>query len=257
MHGELYFPASTVLAFALVLSRTAGVFVFIPMPVKDAGPDAARIVLALACTIALFPSWPAVNAEDATFGKMAVWLLSELALGTAIGLMVSFISESLTLGAQILSFQAGYGYASAIDPTTNADSDVLPVLAQLMAALLFFTTGLDRYVIQAFALSLESFPPGTFLAGQDLATTIIHLGASIFAVGLRLAFPVIGLLLITEIALALLGRLNSQFHLGMHAFPAKMLLTLLTLAAILVVVPVLYQSFAAEVMRAIRHSFLP
>jgi flagellar biosynthetic protein FliR len=183
-------------------------------------------------------------------------MLSELALGTAIGLMVSFISESLSVGAQILSFQAGYGYASAVDPTTNADSDVLPVLAQLMAALLFFTTGLDRYVIRAFASSLETYPPGSFLANQDVAKTIIHLGASVFSVGLRLAFPVIALLLITEIALALLGRLNSQFHLGMHAFPAKMLLTLLTLATVLVVVPVLYQSFADEVIRAIRDSFL-
>ncbi len=82
--------------------------------------------------------------------------------------MVSFITEFLTFGAQILGLQAGYGYASVVDPTTQADSDVLPVLAQLTGGLLFFTTGLHRYVISAFAASLERYPPGQFAVTPDL-----------------------------------------------------------------------------------------
>ena len=256
MHADLTLPASTLLAFALVLSRIAGVFTFVPLPTQDAGPAPARIVIALAVTVALLPRWPAIDANSLTLSTMTLWMISELALGTAMGLMVAFISESLTFGAQVLGLQAGYGYASVVDPMTQADSNVLPVLAQLTAGLLFFTTGLHRFVISAFAASLDSYPPGNFTLSQDFAKTVVQLGSSIFSAGLRLAFPVIGLLLMTDIALSLLGRINSQLQMGHNAFPVKMLLTLMMLATVIAVAPSLYGAYASEVFRTLRATFV-
>jgi len=253
MHAELTLSASTLLSFALVLARIAGVFVFIPIPGQNTGPGTARIVLALSVTMALLPRWPSLAGAEPDVAAIVSSMLSELALGTCMGLMVSFISEALTLGAQVLGLEAGYGYASVVDPTTQADSDVLPVFAQITAGLLFFTTGLHRYIISVFAMSLDSYPPGHYALGRNLANTVIELGSSVFSIGLRLALPVMGVLLMTDFALALLGRLNSQLHMGMHAFPAKMLLTLAMLAAILAAAPVLYQSLAENVFQTIRH----
>jgi len=177
-------------------------------------------------------------------------------LGAAIGLMVSFLSEAFTLGAQSIALQAGYGYASVVDPTTQAESDVLAVLAQLLAGLLFFTAGLHRLLIKVFAESLTSYPPGTFALSQNVAREVVRIGSGVFSFGLRLAMPIIGLLLMTEITLALLGRINGQLHLGMHAFPIKMMLTLATLASILAVTPHLYGAYAEQVLASMRRSFL-
>ena len=257
MHGELTIPASTLLAFALVLIRFVGIFVLVPMPVKDAGPGAARILFALALTIALYSCWPAVDASQATLGTMTGWILSEMALGMAIGLVVSFLAEAMTFGAQVLGQQAGYAYASMVDPLTQADSDVLPAAAQVLAGLLFFTTGLHRVIVGVLAATLRTYPPGRFQLTQDLANTVVHLSAATFSFGLRLAFPIIGLLLMTDVALALLGRLNSQIHLGMQAFPIKMMLNLVALAGVFAAAPVLYQSFAAQVIAMLRRYFVP
>jgi flagellar biosynthesis protein FliR len=257
MHAKLLIPLSLPIAFVLVVTRLAGAFVFVPMPGKDTGPGVARTVFALAGAVALFPRWPSIDASAVTPGVLVGWLFAEAALGISIGLMVSFLTESLTLGAQFLGLQAGYGYASVVDPTTQADSEVLQVLAQLTSGLLFFASGLDRLVIRAFALSLERYPPGRFVLTKNLAQTVIELSANIFTVGLRLALPIIGLLLMTEIALALVGRINSQLHVGGNAAPIKMLLTLGTLVAVLRVAPQLYEGYAAQVFGAIRHSLLP
>jgi flagellar biosynthesis protein FliR len=252
MRIELTISASTLIAFVLVLSRMLGVFVFVPLPVKDAGPSPARIVFALASTLALFPLWPGLRAGQITLATLTAWLVSEVGLGMAIGLMVGFIAEALTFGAQILSTQGGYSYASVIDPTTQADSDVLPVLAQLLAGLMFFSSGLHRYVIKVFASSLDTYPPGAFTISRNLAQVVLHLAASIFSIGLRLALPIIALLLMTDLALGLLGRINAQLHLMGHAFPAKMLLTLGTLSALLVAIPSLYQALSTSVFETIR-----
>lgn len=251
MHNDLTVPASLLFAFLMVLVRMIGAFVFVPLPVAQAGPSQLRAVLAVACTFALYPRWPSIQAP-ATLAQMVMWLISELLLGVSIGLAVSFISESLTVGAQMLSMQAGYGFASMVDPTTQADSGILLVTAQLTAGLLFFATGLDHQVIQAFAWSLDSYPPGKFWLSREAAEMILHLGAGIFMIGLRIALPIIGLMLMTDLALALLGRIHSQLHLVSLAFPAKMLLALVMLSMVLVVFPSLYQSFANSVFGVLR-----
>jgi flagellar biosynthetic protein FliR len=254
MHAELHIPLSWPLAFALVLTRMAGAFVFVPMPVKDAGPGMARVVFACATALALFSRWPVIDVAHVTLGILAGWLFSEAALGLSIGLVTSFLAEALTMGAQILGLQAGYGYASVVDPTTSADSDVLQVLAQLTGGLLFFSLGLHHWIIRAFALSLERYPPGQFALNRNLAETVIRLGSNIFTVGLRLALPIVGLLAMTEIALALVGRMTPQLQIGSSSVALKLLLALITLATVLKVIPNLYAAYAEQLFGTLQHA---
>lgn len=217
----------------------------------------ARVVLSVGCTIALFPAWPHVQVEEADIGLICLWMLAELAFGATIGLAVAFLAEALTFGAQVIGLQAGYGYASVVDPTTQAESDVLPVMAQLIAGLLFFTTGLHRLIIRAFAESVSRYPPGSFSISKGLVGAVTTLAAGMFSIGLRLALPILGLLFMADISLALVGRVNSQLHLGMHAFPVKMLIALFVLSLVVALCPALYQSYAADALRTIHRNLLP
>jgi flagellar biosynthesis protein FliR len=239
----------------MVLARILGVFVFLPLPGKEAGPSLARVVLALATAVAVYPSWPAGNAAETTPGVLVLWLSSELILGLTIGLLVGFLAESLTVGAHVLALQAGYAYASVVDPTTQADSDVLQVLAQLLGGLLFFALRLDHMAIRTFVFSLRVFPPGQFALTHDLARAIISIGSNIFTVALKLALPAVALLLTTEVALAVVGRLNAHLQLGSHAVSIKMLLALLILVSLLRVIPRLYENFATQIFEFLRAEF--
>jgi flagellar biosynthetic protein FliR len=255
MHADISFRLSTITTFLLVLARTLGVFVFLPLPGKDAGPSMPRVVLAFATALAVYPCWPASNGVEDTPSTLVLWLASELALGLTIGLLVSFLAEALTIGAHVLALQAGYAYASVIDPTTQADSDVLQVLAQLLGGLLFFSLGLDQMAIRTFTYSLRSFPPGQFGLSANLARAVVAISANMFSVALKLALPTVALLLITEVALALVGRLSSQLQIGSHAASIKMLLTLLILVSVLRVIPQLYGGFANQIFEFLRASF--
>jgi flagellar biosynthetic protein FliR len=152
------------------------------------------------------------------------------------------------LSAQILGLQAGYSYASTIDPTNQTDISVLQLMSQLIAGLLFFSFGLDRVVIAIFARSLQTYPPGTYVLNASIVETVQRLGAAMFATGFRLALPVIALLMLVDLALALLGRINSQLQLLTLAFPLKMLGALAALAAMAVLFPPVYE-------KAAHHSF--
>jgi flagellar biosynthetic protein FliR len=201
--------------------------------------------LALGFTFALFPRWPSPHGNSSP-AALAGWILAEAALGIALGLTVAITLESFALAAQILGLQAGYAYASTIDPNTEADSGVLLIFAQLMAGLLFFALGLDRQLLRLFALSLERIPAGAYVFGPFTAQILIRLGANLFSVGVRLALPVVALLVMVDVALALLGRLNQQLQLLSLAFPAKMLTALLVLSWLASLFPRILFEFSGQ-----------
>jgi flagellar biosynthesis protein FliR len=247
MPANLALSFSTLYGFLLVLARVAGVFVFLPLPgIKD-GPQVARVVMALAFTVALAPSWPAVDASAVGPGALAVFALSEAAFGITVGLAVAFLTEALLVAAQAIGMQAGFAYASMVDPTTQADSSVLLIFAQLAAGLLFFSLGLDRQVLRIFARSLLAWPPGSFHLSAGLAEAVVRIGGAMFSVGLRLALPVLALVLLVDVSLALLGRLNGQLQLLSMTFPAKMMTALVLLAWMTAVFPRVYAGFAVRV----------
>ena len=241
-------PVATMLAFALVLARVAGLILFLPIPGFKNAPSVIRIVLAIAITIALFPVWPSPANELPGFGQIVAWMFAEAGFGIVAGLAVAFLTEAFQIGAQVLGLQAGYGYASTIDPSSQADSGVLQVLMTLVTGLLFFTAGLDRELIRILSASFEKFPAGSWAPTAASLDGIVRLGAGMFSLGLRLAMPVIALLMLIDLALALIGRMQQQLQLLTLAFPLKMLAGLAILAALAPVVARIFQAAAQQTL---------
>jgi flagellar biosynthesis protein FliR len=253
MGTELSLQTGTLYAFLLVLARVSGAFIYLPLPGIKVGPDIARLVLSVTVALTLFPSWPTIDSSKVTLGVLIGWVLAEAGIGIAVGLAVAFFTEGFQMGAQIVSLQAGFSFASTIDPTSGADSPVLLTIAQTAAGLLFFATGMDRQVLFSFAHSLATQPPGRFNISESMMNSLIRLGGTIFSTGLRLVLPVLGLLLMVEISIALLGRLNSQLHMNVLTFPVKMLLALALLAWLVVVFPRVFERSSVDVLRLIQN----
>src|SRR5580700_4922225 len=252
MGTDLTIDVGTLYAFLLVLARISGAFIFVPIPGIQAGPQIARALLSVSLTLALQPRWPVIDPDGVSFPLLMGWMLAEAGMGLAVGLAVAFLTEGFQMGAQIISLQAGYSFATTIDPNSGADSGVLLSVAQLAAGLLFFATGLDRQILQVFAESLTTRPPGHFVLTQSMANGLIQMGASIFTTGLRLVLPLLGLLLMVEISLALLARINAQLHLMTLAFPIKMLLSLSLLSWLLLVFPKVFTQSSNQILQWIR-----
>ncbi|HYV61500.1 MAG TPA: flagellar biosynthetic protein FliR [Bryobacteraceae bacterium] len=256
MGTDLKLELGTLYAFLLVLARVSGVFVFVPLPGIKQGPDIIRAALATSITLALLPSWPVISSAGLSLGTLVGWLLAEAGLGIGVGIAVAFLSEIFQMGAQILSLQAGYSFASTIDPTSGADSSVMLAVAQTVAGLLFFAAGLDHQVLLAFAQSLSTHPPGQVVLTTSMLNQVIQTGSAMFSTGLRLVLPLLAMLLIVDLSLALLARLNSQLQLITLAFPIKMLLTLGLLAWLLLVFPKVFTQASGPVLRLVRQLLL-
>lgn len=252
MRDDFAFDGAILLGFACALTRIAAIFTFIPIPGARSGFDTARLFFILSLTIAMRGQWPQVEPKSPLLFWFVFILLKELMLGLALGFAVACLAEAVAMGFQILGLQAGYTFASTVDPTTQADSNILQVFGQLAAGLLFFALGLHHDILRALALSLQTIPPGAFIAGESALQLVINLGRDIFIVGIRLALPVLVASVMLDITLALTGRINAQLQLLTLTFPLKMLATLGLLAAITSVLPLLYGQFSRKVLFEVR-----
>src|SRR5579871_1732231 len=141
MHGELSISVGLIYSFLLVLARIGGALIFVPLPGMSAAPEPVRVVFILVTSLALYPVWPAVSSTvtPLDYGGM---LLTDAAFGVCVGLLVGFLSEVGLLFGQICGLQAGFSFASTVDPASQADAPVLSAIAQAVTALLFVTLGL-------------------------------------------------------------------------------------------------------------------
>lgn len=261
MPVETLFSYATLLGFLFTLARVSGVFAFLPLASFRAAPEAAKVVLSLAFTVILWPEWksPArlltTGAANESIGRIVAGLAGEMVLGLAIGLTVAIALELFQVAAQIVSLQAGFGFASTIDPTSGADSTVLITLAQLTAGLLFFSGGGDRILVRVLVDSIRFCPPESFTLKSGWAEAIIRFSSTIFSAGLRLAAPVIALLLLADVSLAVLGRMQTQLHLVSLTMPVKLAATMLLLSVTLSFQPAFLETALAAGVRLLETIF--
>jgi flagellar biosynthetic protein FliR len=251
MRVDSLFTYATLFGFLFTLARISCVFAFLPLGAFRAAPEAAKIVLSLGFTVILWPEWKGPVANNVSIGRIVIGVAGEAALGLAIGLALSIVLEVFQLAAQVVSLQAGFGFASTIDPSSGADSTVLLTLSQITAGLLFFATGADRMLVRALADSLRLCPPESFTIHRGWAEALIRFAGTIFSSGLRLAAPVIALLMLADGALAVLGRMQTQIHLVSLTMPMKLGAAMLLVASTLAFQPRMFESTMNDAIRLI------
>lgn len=259
MHAELTFQLATIYGFLLALARVSGVVVFVPIPGLSAGPDASRVVLALALTVLLYPAWPrlGVNGNHLSSGTIVTGIVTEAFVGLTLGIAVAFLLEGMQLAAQIIGLQAGYSYASTVDPTTQADTTTLQLMAQLLAGVLFFGFGFDRLVLQALGRSFDTSLEQTWGGAGSATEPLIRLGATIFTTGVQLALPVLALMVLLDVAFAVLGRLHSQLQLLSLSFAVKMLAALAFLSLLLSMYPAVFSHTGTATFAVLKRLLQP
>ena len=236
MHTEVSIDFAVLYRFLVVLARVSGFLVLVPLPGVSAGPTVTRIVLALTLTLSLMPLWPKVTSGTGS-GELALWAASEFALGLVVGLGVALLLEGFQVAAQTIGLQAGFSYASTIDPSTQADTSVLQTVLQLFSGILFFTMGFDLHVFRLLTVGLNRIPGASALSKAFHPEAVLRLGSMMFNTALRVALPVMGFLLLLDLAFALLSKVHAQMQLLTFSFSAKMLAGMALFAATFALCP--------------------
>jgi len=145
------------------------------------------------------------------------------------------------MAGQILSVQMGYSLVNILDPQTQVESTVVATFHQTIAMLIFLRLSVHFWILRALARSFDYLPPSSGHFGGPFTSAALRAGASVFAIGIQIAAPVLSATLLADIALGLLGKASPQLPLMLLGPAVKSILGLLILIASLKYWPTLFE----------------
>jgi flagellar biosynthetic protein FliR len=200
---------------------------FTPAPVKVAITVLLAIVLA-----------PTVAIPELTSDlSLTLIVAREVAIGLALGLVVRALIAAAELGGHLGGYQLGFSYAATIDPVSGVRNSVVTSLYGLLAMLALFAVNGHHQILRAMVASYEGLPIGGGHVDQSILTGVREILGLIFTVGVRLAAPLVLVLLLVELAVGLVSRSAPSLNFMVVGYPVRLVVGLLVLAATVGTVP--------------------
>ena len=211
-------------AFFFPLARTLALLAAAP-PFNNAGlTTRVRLMLGIALSIAIAPALPAMPAIEPASGLGLLILAQQMIIGFAMGFVLRLVFSAIDLAGMMISTQMGLGFATAYDPQTAAQTPVVSELLGMLALLVFLSIDGHLMVLATLVKSFTLLPVGVWTISEASWLNIANAGGVIFSSGVMLALPALVALLITNVALGVLGRVAPQLNLIVIGFPVTILL---------------------------------
>ena len=228
--------------------RILAVFTAAPIFSSKAIPLRARIGLAFFIAYAAQPSLQGQAIISLSSPEAVGAVIQQVGIGLAIGFSVRLVFAAVELAGEVVGIQMGLGFASFFNPALNSQSTAVAKFFGNMAMLLFIVTNGHLMVLMPVIKSFEAFPVNQNFLQALGEMKLYTLGADLFASGLWIALPMIGMLMFVNLALGIVSRVAPQMNIYAIGFPITLTVGLIGIAATL---PMLDQPFFALMERVI------
>ncbi len=217
--------------FLLVLARLSAAVVATPIFGARGVPAPAKIGLAALLSLIVLPLSAEPSPETTTHLLVfASALGSEVLVGLAIGVAVSLVFHALEMGSALVGVQMGFGLHGVIDPLSGQQGGVIDQFYRLLVTLIFFSVNGHYLVIAGLLRTFEVVPPGTADLTLIAGERVLPFFVSLFEAAVRIALPVLGALMLTDLAMGLVARTVPQMNVLVVGFPVKVGVGLMVMA---------------------------
>jgi flagellar biosynthesis protein FliR len=193
-------------------------------------PAPVKIGLMVFVAVAMVPAVP-VPAVNAPLAVLLV-IARELAIGFSLALAIRVLVGGAEMAGHLAGFQMGLAYGATVDPQNGVRNPLLVVLYGNIAMLTFLMIDGHHAFLRALRQSYVDLPVGAGGLDGALPDVVAQLLGILFVVGARLAAPIVVVLVLVEIALALVARSAPMLNLMVVGPSVRLIVGLLLLAVV-------------------------
>jgi flagellar biosynthetic protein FliR len=216
-------------AFVLTLARVGGLVLVAPLYSARTIPGTQRTAVVLLLAVLLQPAARAHAPSSLALTPVA--LIGETLVGFIVGLGAAILIAGAEAAGELLSAQIGLSGAALMDPMSLQQSTALGQFMNLFALTLLLAGNGHLVMLDALAGTLERLPIGGALQLPDGMQATVLMGSQLFLLGFKFASPVIGVIMVTNVALAVLSRAAPQLNILQLAFPVQIAVGLVAFSA--------------------------
>ena len=218
-------------AFFLVLARVGPLFVLAPL--FSSKLVSARIRSVIAVALAMGLTGVAAHGQHLPTSPVPVagLLVVQFLVGLAFAFAVGAVFAALQGAGTFIDALAGFSFGQMIDPVDGSQSGVISELYGMVGVVLFIAVGGDAWTLRGLARTFDLVPLTRGPQLSSLVGGVEQAFASIFTSALEVAAPAVLALLITDVAFGMVSRVVPQLNVFAVAFPAKIGIAMLVVAA--------------------------
>lgn len=206
--------------FFLVAARIGAMLLTMPIFGSRIVPAVPKIGLGLLVAFALMPTIPALATPLPEGLAYLLVLGQELLVGALAGFAINLIFTAVHMAGSLAGMQLGLGIES-VGIMEDSRGPALEQYYTMFATLIFLATNSHHQVLIGMRSLFDIVPLGSFIANALMGERLVVLSASMFAIAGRIALPIMGALLLTDIAMALLARIAPQMNIFFIGLPLK------------------------------------
>jgi flagellar biosynthesis protein FliR len=241
-----------VIGAILAIARIGAFVVLFPLLGRTMPPTAR---LAFTFGVALFFARPVPVTLEV--GELVSLMALNLAVGAALGWMVGLVLHSFAIAGGILDLISGLMVSQVFDPLMGQSGGIWTRMFNLVGMALFVVLGGLGLVVAGLAASIEVIPlTGALAPSGALGELAITQVSRVVRAGVELALPIMGVMLMLELALGLAARFAPQANVFMLGLPAKLLTAITVVGSAWVLFPELLDTiqtgFARDVHAVLR-----
>ncbi|KQN56637.1 flagellar type III secretion system protein FliR [Erwinia sp. E602] len=205
------------------LARVLALIMTAPLLSEKSISRKVKLGLGVMITWVLIPSLPPTNVT--LFSVGGFWLLiQQILIGVATGFTLQLAFAAVRTAGEVIGLQMGLSFATFFDPGSRLNMPVLARFLDMLAMLLFLTFNGHLWLISLLADSFHTLPVGGEPLNSHAFFALTNAAGLIFLNGLKLALPLITLLLTLNLSLGLLNRVAPQLSVFAIGFPITLTL---------------------------------
>lgn len=230
--------------------RVLALFGTMPVLAQRSVPMRVRVALAFLiafCAQATLPAPPTVPLDSAL---ALLLVLQQMVIGVSLGFAVRIVFAAVEFAGELVGLQMGLNFAGFFDPATGGQTTAVSRFFGVTVSWLFIVTGGHLLVIAGVVQSFHAFPVGPEPFAFLRAAQPQRWGAEVFATGLWIALPLVGMLLFVNLVMGIASRVAQQLNLFAIGFP----ITLgVGLVGVLLTLPLMQAPFTMALERMLQH----
>ena len=230
--------------------RALALMTSLPVFSQRSVPMRVKVGLAFFIALASQASLPPMPVIPLDSPLAWIVVLQQVLIGVSLGFAVRVVFAAVEFAGEIIGLQMGLNFAGFFDPVTASQGTASGRFFGTMVAFLFIIINGHLAIIVALIKSFSAFPVGPEPFAFLRAVQPQVWGAEVFAIGLWIALPLVGMLLFVNLVLGVISRVAPQINIFAIGFPITLGVGLI---GMLLTLPLLQQPFTMALERMLEH----
>lgn len=210
--------------FVLAMGRVGAMVMLAPVLGGRTMPMPIKIMVTLILTLfCLSATGLAVQPVSLSTEWFTVLIIKEMLIGFLIAFTITVVIAGCQAAGEFMGFQMMFTAASTFMAYTQERTTVISNYFYVFAVLIFVAIDGHHWMIQTLVKSFELIPVMALPRHFGPLQSWVSFFGRLFEVGLHLALPLMGTLLITNLMLAMVARTLPQLNVFVVGLPVQIL----------------------------------